>query len=149
MDAFVIKMNGALHPAGEHDRELLKLFKPGQPVRVTLRRVRNYEFHCKFMALMRLAFDALPELDEGVRSFDGFRHDIVILTGHHTSYVRLDGSIRYEAKSLSFDTMPEDEFEEIFTAAIDVVMEKVMKKYARNYTAETLRSIVDQVEAFE
>ena len=149
MDAFLIKMNGALYPASDHDRELLGKFKTGQPTRVTLRRVRNYEFHKKFMALMRLAFDVLPELEEGVRSFDGFRHDIVILTGHHTSYVRLDGSIRYEAKSLAFDSMSEDEFEEIFTAAIDVVMDKVMKKYARNYTAETLRSIVNQVEEFE
>jgi len=147
MDAFVIKMNGALYPASEHDRELLGKFKTGEPTRVTLRRVRNYEFHKKFFKLLDLAFDYWipPENVLGEKNFDRFRYDITILAGFYEQTVRLNGEIRTEAKSISFDNMSEDEFEDLYLKTIDVIIKHVLK----NYSGDMLRSIVDQVQEFE
>ena len=147
MDIFLTKINGALHPASENDQELLKTIKQGQPVRVKLTRVRNYQFMKKWFALLNLAFDYWepPENHVGEKNFERFRKDIIILAGFYESYVRLDGSTRVEPKSISFAKMSEDEFEELYDKTLDVII-----KYAlTSYTGDMLRSIVDQVEEFD
>ncbi len=147
MDIFLTKINGALYPASEDDHEKLKKIKTGEPVRVTLKRVRNYKFHRKYFALLNLAFDYWepPENHVGEKNFDRFRKDCIILAGFYERYVRLDGSTRVEAKSISFAKMSEDEFEDLYNKTIDVIIKYVLT----SYTGDMLRSIVDQLEEFD
>jgi hypothetical protein len=145
MEAFLIKMNGALHPASDNDREILKKFKTGEPVRVKVTRVRNYEFHKKYFALLNFAYDYWePENECAEKNFDRFRKDVIILAGFHDAYVRLDGSTRIEPKSISFASMGEDDFEELYTKTIDVIVKYVLN----NYTGDMLRSVLEQAEEF-
>ena len=145
MDAFFIKLNGALYPASDHDRELLTKIKAGEPVRLTFKRVRNYLFHRKWFALLNLAFDYWEPQGIGEKNFERFRKDITILAGHYEQTVRLNGEIRTEAKSIAFANMTEDEFEKLYSTSIEVIVKYVLK----NYTGEMLRSVLEQVEAFE
>ena len=149
MDAFFIKTAArTLMPASDHDAELLQHIKIGQPTRLTFKRVRNYEFHKKFFALLNLAYDYwIPDEGNqvGEKNFDQFREDIIILCGFYRQSVRLDGSTRVTAKSISFANMSEDEFEKLYGKAIDVIIRRVLT----NYTGEMLRSVVDQVQDFE
>ena len=146
MDIFLIKMNGALYPASENDQELLKKIKSGEPTKVKLTRVRNYEFHKKYFALLNFAYDYWePATECAEKNFDRFRKDCIILAGFHDSYVRLDGSTRIEPKSVSFASMSEDEFEDLYTKTIDVIVKYVLK----NYSGDMLRSVMEQVEDFE
>ena len=146
MDAFVIKMNGALHPASESDREILKKFKTGEPARVKLTRVRNYQFHRKYFALLNFAFDYWdPENECAEKNFDRFRKDTIILAGYFDRVIRLDGSTRVEPKSISFASMSEDAFEFLYGNTIDVIVKYVLK----NYTGDMLRSVMEQVESFD
>ena len=148
MDAFFIKMNGALHPASDSDREILKKFKTGETVRVKVTRVRNYQFHRKWWALVSFAFDYWNPEEEnmvGEKNLERFRKDIIILSGFHDSYIRLDGSTRIEPKSISFASMSEDEFEDLYGKSIDVIVKYVLK----HYTGDMLRSVMEQVEDFE
>ena len=154
-DAFFLKINGALYPASDHDRELLDKIKSGEPCRLTFKRVRNYEFLKKYMALLNLAFDYwepsqshVADLDYTCeiteKCFERFRKDIAILSGYYEQSVRLNGEIRTEAKSIAFGNMTEDEFEKLYSASIAVIIKYVLK----NYTGEQLRSVVEQVEEF-
>ena len=163
MQAFFIKTpNNLLMPASYHDQELLKKIKVGAPVRMKLTQIRNYEFHKKYFALLNLAYDywEVPQpsstdllLTKNVpppavtpeKNFDRFRKDIIILAGFYEASYRLNGEVRLEAKSISFHSMSEDEFEELYTKTIDVIIKHVLK----NYTDEMLRSVLDQIEAFE
>jgi len=156
MDAFFIKINGALHPASDHDRELLKHIKAGEPARLTFKRVRNYEFHKKWFKLMDFAFERweTPSLEElpiylrntnPEKNFDRFRKDVTILAGYYTSNFRLNGDVRIEAKSIAFGNMPEDEFEKLYAATIDLVIKYV----DTHYSGETLRELLSHVEGFE
>lgn len=156
MDAFFIKANNALHPASFNDQEILKQFKAGQPVRIKLTRVRNYEFHKKYFALLNLAFDywepsvKVKECRKALavnpeKNFDRFRKDIAILCGFYDATYRLNGEVRLEAKSISFHSMSEDEFEELYNKTIDVIVKHVLVQY----DGDMLRSIIEQVEAFE
>jgi len=149
MDAFFLKTAArTLMPATDHDAELLKHIKIGQPTRLTFKRVRNYEYHKKYYALLNLAFDYwLPDEGNmvGEKNFDQFRYDIIILCGFYYQWIRLDGSTRVVAKSISFASMSEDEFEKLYAKTIDVIIKHVLK----NYTGDMLRSVVEQVESFE
>jgi len=95
MEAFFIKTtSSSLVPATDHDRELLKHIKISQATKLSFKRVRNYEFHKKYFALLNIAFESWepPEHGEGsawaekmpvTRDFDRFRKDVIILAGHY------------------------------------------------------------------
>jgi len=147
MEAFFIKTTAStLVPATDRDRELLKHIKIGQPTKLTFKRVRNYEFHKKYFALLDYAYDIWePENEVAEKNRDQFREDLIILAGFYIRLTRLDNTTRIKAKSISFGSMSEDEFEKLYTKTLDVVIKYV----CRNYTADVLRDIVAQLEDFE
>ena len=155
MDIFCHRINNALYPAHDSDLEALKKIKAGETVRLNMKRVRNYQFHKKYFALLNYAFDVWdpPDVDVPVylrdaipeKNFDRFRRDIIILAGFYETTVRLNGDVRVEAKSISFANMSEDEFEQLYDKTIDVIV----KHCLRNYSGDELRSIVEQVEGYE
>jgi len=137
----------ALIPFRESDYEAMKSLPADQPLRVKVTRMRNVDFFRKWWALVNLAFDYWEPPDNfvGEKNLDRFRKDIIILAGYHDAVVRLDGSTRIEARSISFANMNEDEFTDLYNKTIDVII-----KYAlTQYTGDELKSLVEQVEAFE
>jgi hypothetical protein len=151
MKATFRKAGNALHPVGQEALELLQKVKVGDDVFVDLVRPRNLQFHRKFFALLQIAFDHWePDIGESKwgdvpqKNFDRFRKDIIILAGFYYTTVRVDGSLRVEAKSQSFGNMTEDEFEELYSKTIDVILQRIMK----NYTKEDLERVVDEIVAF-
>ena len=48
---------GVLAPCAEEDQEKLKRFKTGVMVRAEVKQFRNYQFHKKWFALAKFAFD--------------------------------------------------------------------------------------------
>ena len=131
-DIFLVKTpNGSLAPADGKSAEILMNQKVGQGFRVKLTKVRNIRFHRKFFALLNYAFDTWePEEKEYKgepvqKNFDQFRRDITILAGFYETAVRLDGAVRVTAKSISFANMEEDEFEELYSKVIDVLLQRV------------------------
>lgn len=156
-EAYFIKLSGSLHPASDKDAEILSKFKSGDPVRVKLTRPRNYEFHKKYFSLLNFAFDYWepPEADMPTyiamknitlnKSFDRFRKDIAILAGFYEASYRMNGEVRLEAKSVSFSKMSEDEFEELYTKTIDVIVQHVLPG---QYTGDMLRQTVDMAMGY-
>ena len=152
MEAHFIKLpNDALMPAAEPDKELLSIIKQGEVVKLKLTRQRNYQFLKKFFALLNFAFDywqpkgsfnkwgVLPE-----KNFDRFRKDVIVLAGYYEATYRLNGDTRIEAKSISFGSMSEDEFEKLYSACVDVILRHVCTQY----DGEMLEQVVDQAMAF-
>ncbi len=147
VDAFFLKLNSrTLVVASEHDEELLRHIKTGHPTKLTFKRVRNYEFHKKYFALIQFAFDYWePENQVGEKNFNQFREDIIILAGYYHRYIRLDSTTRIKAKSISFAKMSEDEFEKLYTKTIDVVI----KHICQQFTGDMLRQTIEMAEGFE
>ena len=157
MESFFIKLpNNTLAPASEHDQKLLKKIKIGAPVKLKLTQVRNYEFHKKYFALLNLAFDYWEPPEHGAgsafkekytveKNFDQFRKNLICLAGFSTPVFLINGDIRFIPKSIAFHSMSEEDFEDLYTKTIDVIIKKVLT----NYTDEMLRSVLEQVEAFE
>jgi hypothetical protein len=147
MDIYCRKHNNLLYPDSAHDQEKLGRIREGTPVKMTLKQERNYEFFKKWMALLRYAYDAW-EPDEhnlvGEKNLERFRKDITILAGYYESHVRLDGSTRISAKSVSFAEMSEDDFAELYQKTIDVILKYVLQ----NYTEDDLTRVMNEVLDF-
>ena len=144
---FVWKLKNVLYPCPDSDMDQIRKLPKHQPLRVKITRIRNVEFHRKYFALMNMAFDYWepPSDYAGEKNFQRFRDDVTILCGFYDQYVRLNGDVRLEAKSISFANMDQDEFEELYSKTIDVIIKYVLT----NYTGEELQRVLRQIEEFE
>lgn len=150
-DLVLIKTpSGALIAADIQTAECIARMKMGVGMRGKFAKVNNPAFHRKIFALAHLAFEAWePEAREYKgeaiqKNFDQFREDITILAGFFETRVRLNGEIRFIAKSWSFDSMDDIEKERLYNAIINVVLSRILTKYTRN----DLDRVLDQVLAF-
>ena len=154
MEAFFTKLpNASFIPASEEDAELLSKVKVGETVRLTLVRPRNIKFHKKFFALINLAFDYWepPKHGEGSawsekmpieRNVERFRKDVTILAGYYDATYRLNGDVRLEAKSISFGSMSEDDFEKLYSKVIDVIINRVCTQYTEYQLRKQVEDMV-------
>ena len=144
-DVWLINSGNGLVPASPEDSEALGHMKLGERVRAKITRPRNPQFHRKFFALMKVGYDAFdpPEII-GQKNFDQFRKDVIIRAGYYEQWVRLDGSIQTVAKSISFGKMSQEDFEKLYSACIDVLLQSVLSQY----TQEDIDQVVDEVLGF-
>lgn len=119
---------GVLTPADDMDAEKLTRFQSGEMYEIEIKLTRNPDFHKKVMAFFRFCFSHCREekgfIDESGQ-FDVFRKNMTVLAGYFDEYGTIDGSIRVEAKSISYGDMEQDEFEKLYQALIEVAMRKL------------------------
>jgi len=140
-------------PDDKDSADFIDRLKYNQVITADFKRPRNYEFHKKYFALIKYAYEnwqpeefESPEW-EGVvpeKSFDRFRKDLIILSGRYDAVYRVDGSVRIEAQSISFASMTEESFAELYDATINVILKKIL----RNYSREDIDKVVQQLEEF-
>ena len=138
-------------PADTKTAEWHAKLMPGQSVWGDFTKIRNYKFLKKYFALLNIGFDnwipgeinskyGTPE-----KNFDQFRDDCTIKAGYFYVVVRLDGSIRIKPKSISFAKMEEDEFSELYSKTIDVLLKYV---YGTEMDAYKINEIVESYLRF-
>ena len=125
---------GSLVPMGEEESEALKRIKSGSVVRCNISEMRNGKFFRKYWALLKMAFEQAsermqPREHKGVPvlpCFEEFRHDLIILAGYYDVTYKYDGTLRLKAKSLKWSEMNEETFGHLYSATIDVILQKVL-----------------------
>lgn len=137
--------------ATDADRETAKAHKLGQSVSIEVKAVRNPKFHKKYFALLNLGFDYWETVGEYkggqmVKSFDRFRKDVAILAGYYDIVENIRGEARYEAKSISFGRMEEDEFNKLYEATIQVLLDRVLS--SKGFTRGEVDHAVDNLLRF-
>ena len=145
---------GGLVPMDDEQAEGLKRFKAGSVVRGNFTLARNGAFHRKGFSLLKLCYDKFCEgLGNGVEyrgemvkpCFDTFREQLVILSGHYDAVFDIRGNARLRAKSLSFASCSEEEFEVIYSSLINAALKHV---YNESMSEPELRSLVDQILSY-
>lgn len=130
----VIKESGGLfRPASDMEYEKTTKYKTGELYTAEIKLTRNPQFHRKVFAFFNFCFqhwsgDIECEFMDETAQFDVFRKQLTILAGYRTSVINLrtlKGS--YEAKSLSFGSMAQDEFEQCYNALIQAAMKHIFK----------------------
>ncbi len=154
MECEFIKTSAGLMPADDPSREWLGKVKVGRIVRGAFVQPRNPHFHRKFFALLSVAFDYFEETaprieykgEQVAPDFKRFRKDITILAGRFHLVTNLKGEIRAEADSISFGSMKEDEFQQLYDKVITVLMERVLT--GPQWSREKIEETVEQIAEF-
>lgn len=151
MEMLLIKTpQGGFVPADDCTTKALKRFKVGAVTRAKFSAMRNPGFHRKFFAMLDIGFDAWepPEAEHrGLpvqKNRERFRKDCIIAAGFYDPVANINGDVRAEAKSISFARMDDAEFESVYSAVANVLLQRVL----RNYTREDLDRVVDQILGF-
>ena len=135
MELYLKKTVIGLVPSDELSQEALEKYHNGTLLLCKLVQPRNPKFHDKFMALLRVGFKYWQpgeiECKHGTpaKNFDQFRKDVTILAGFYEAVIRLNGETRIEAKSISFGKMTDDDFRELYSAVINVLLQNIFKGY--------------------
>jgi hypothetical protein len=141
---------GALIPVDPQAAEFIAKLKVGQGVTAAIKRHRNPGHHRKFFALLNVAFDAWEPVEATYKgqvvgkNFDQFRNDIVVLAGFYEMAVNLKGETRLTAKSISFGSMDQDEFDTLYNATCNVILQRILT----NYTRDDLDAVIDRLMGF-
>ncbi len=135
MQLALIKMPGGMfRPANESDAEIVEKIANNRYVTADIKQVRNPAFHAKFFALLNFGyqyFEPEPQMIremEAVKNFDRFREDVTILAGHREAVVNIKNEVRFVAKSISFGSMDELEFNELYKTVFEVIWRLVVSK---------------------
>jgi hypothetical protein len=138
--------------ATEADREAAKRHRIGQEVTLSAKATRNGKFHRKYFALLNLGFEYWETGDREhkgravAKNFERFRKDVAIMAGHYDPVWNLAGEMRLEARSISFASMDEAEFEKLYETTVQILIDKVLA--AKGFTREEVDRAVEQLLRF-
>lgn len=121
--------SGILAPATEAEAERMKRYKNGAVYEIEMKEPRNGDFHRKVFSFLTFCFEHWvsehDQIQNEARQFEVFRDNMTVLAGYYDSYYKLDGSVRIEAKSISYSSMDQAEFEQYYNALVNVAMRKI------------------------
>jgi hypothetical protein len=118
-----------LKPMYDEDYDEKKKLKIGEVYEVTIKLDRNPDFHRKLFALVKTAWECLPERQtNGFRTMENFRKYLTVAAGFCDIYYhpRLKEWVEFP-KSWSFEKMDNAEFEDMYNKILDVVLTLVSK----------------------
>lgn len=156
---YLRKVNGGLIPFEDGDWEEFHKWNRNDFLKAEITRPRNYKFLQKFFVLISYGFECweTPEVNwEGNVAFanfrarnmpapeknrERFRKDVTIACGYYDLVINIKGEVRAEAKSISFASMDEDEFESLFNKAINYL---IRMQILRNQTNAEVRAVVEE-----
>lgn len=112
-----------LAPDDESATAVLRRIKPGDVVRVEVRRPRNLSAHRRFFALVNLVYTN----SEKFPSPDVARRVLTCRAGHALPYIiESTGEVLLIPESISFANMDQDEFDAFWQRVVKVVCEEIL-----------------------
>ena len=148
---YLRKLYDTLAPVDSDAAEAMEKIKMNSIVKCEITKPRNIQFLRKYFALLNHAYDHFePEGKEYrgqpvQKNREVFRKEITILSGFYEAVYKIDGTFKLVAKSISFANMTEDEFSNLYSKTISVILEKVLTSYAE----DDLNAVVDQILSFD
>jgi hypothetical protein len=126
---------GVFRPVSDMEYEKTVKFKTGEQYTVEIKLTRNPKFHRKVFAFFNFCFNYWKgdnEFQSETKQFDVFRNHLTVLAGFYEQHSSIHGDLRVEAKSLSFSSMSQEEFEECYNSLIRASMKHVFKTADEN-----------------
>ena len=117
MKIYVKNTLSGLIPIYDSDFEGKRKLKIGQEYKADIKKPRNLKFHKKFFALLNIGHQN-TKLN---MSFEFYRSYVTMKSGYYIAYETARG-VMVLPKSISFASMDETEFEELYNSVISVVM---------------------------
>ena len=109
-----------LAAADDSSLEYIKKMKLGQAYSIEIKKERNYENHKRFFAMLNIAFDLT---DGQFNTLHGFRKWLLMAAGYATPITGPDKRTYWDVDSISFSSMDEIKFQEVFNACVDIFIQ--------------------------
>jgi len=120
MKLIVIKTQSGLKPVYESDLENYCKIPLNEQFEIEYTKKRNVKFHRLYFSLLKLAF----ENQQDYRNLNDMRRDITITSGYYDEIVnKMSGEVYKVAKSISFASMENTEFSELYEKTKNVISE--------------------------
>lgn len=153
-DIFLRRTLSGFAPDTDDDQEAVKRFRLNEVVRADVVKPRNIRFHRKWFALVKVGYQLWEEFcprhqyngTEVLPEFERFRKDVTILAGYAKPVINVKGELRLEAESISFASMDDERFEKLYSATINVLLNKILA--GRGITEDRLRAMAEAVLEF-
>lgn len=116
--ALIKNLNGTFTPAYDSDFEIAKKIKVNSFYEFDFKKPRNYMFHKKFFALINLAYHN----QDIYNNIDDMREDLIIDAGFYRTTENKHGETVKKALSISFASMDEIEFNNLYSRIADVIV---------------------------
>lgn len=132
-----------LVPMYDSDYSEKKKLKVGDRVLCEIKKPRNYEFHKKFFALLRLTFDNLPDCIAdalGIYCEDDLLVALKLDIGY-AEVATVAGHDIIRTKSISFPAMDNTEFEHFYNNCVSVILGKYLRGTNR-------QDLLDEINRF-
>lgn len=128
-EAFIIKKaDGSYWPAYPEDEESLKRVKAGDAIKVKWSKPRNYRNHKRFFAMLKCVVQNLPDsYPDKYQNIEYLRFEVLVGIGHIEVRESLGGKIYAIPKSMSFEKMDEEKFNQIYSLASNYVLKHFLK----------------------
>jgi len=114
-EALFIKTISGLKPCGDDGKEIFDKWKLGDQIMVTVKKPRNPQHHAKFFALLNLTLENQSQFP----SLEALRTAVIIDCGWFDVIELLDGNKHLKPRSISFASMNQDQFNELYNHAVD------------------------------
>jgi len=146
--------NYGLVPTNDEGITYLYRRKVGDILSCDVKQERNYKFHQKAMALVKVVHDALPEPNpvmfkgemlQPQKTFDMTRKWLTVQAGYYDVFATPKGDVRVEAKSWKFAKMKADEFEEFYSKLIDASLKALPETWSEEELQRVAEAIVNFV----
>ena len=137
--------------ADEESEQWDRTIKIGTTIRHDWKKQRQVWRHRKYFALLKIGFDNWTpgEVDSNYgipeKNFETFRKDTAILAGYYENVIRLDGTSRIQAKSISFSKMDDVAFQDLYSKTIDIFLKRI---YGKDWTKEQIDEAVERYISF-
>jgi hypothetical protein len=116
--AYLYRSGFAFFPTSNADTEVMYQFAEGEVFSCEVKKERNYLNHKRFFALLNLGF----ENQDKFTSLGWFREYVLIASGNFESCESPTG-VMYRAKSISFASMDEITFRELYKSVSQVIID--------------------------
>lgn len=146
----LIKSSVGLLPADADGKAWVAKLRYGVTVIAKVTVPRNPRFNRKFFAMLHVAYDnhdwPTIETQHGPAqcTFGQFRRYVTIKAGFFDMGATPQGTPRAEAKSIKFGSMDEAEFEQLYSAVLDVIL----AEFLSNWTTGDMDNAVNQMLSF-
>jgi hypothetical protein len=119
----LIKTLSGLKLAYDTDHDNYKKLPLNEVFEVTYTKKRNSKFHAKFFALINLCYQNQNHFN----NFEHLRKELIICAGHYELIFNLDtGEQKKEALSISFASMDETQFNQLYSDVLQVICDKFL-----------------------
>lgn len=130
MDIFCINTANGLVPIGDDNYEKKRKLKLGKTYKCKVTLARNYQFHKKYFSLINCAWNYLNERQTAFfkENVTLFRKTVQIAAGYCDMAYSIERKEWIEeSRSIAFDSMSEEEFQDLYERVKDVLFITFLK----------------------